>query len=157
MGTCDWVEGFISVCFYERQKMNKGERDWKKHRRGRWRAVSNYQTCHSVMCVFVPVHGCSSQQLASLKSVIEMTNRAAFIGFPQWLKLAFPLLLPIHGFLCPEIEFGFWHSPGVISCWEWDCFLSLWWQSHEQGLCTDLETKVIRMGSKCLGFMRRDI
>lgn len=40
------------------------------------------------MCVFVSMQGCPSQQLTSLNSVVEMTNRAAFFGFLQLLKLA---------------------------------------------------------------------
>ncbi len=67
------------------------------------------------VCVSVSTWGCPSQQLASLNYVIEMTNRAAFFGFLQHLKLAI-LSFASHS-LGPEIEFGFGYSPGVIPCW----------------------------------------
>lgn len=72
--------------------------------------------CVSVcVCVYA---GCPSQQLAPLNSVIEMTNRAAFFGFLQQLNLAILFfVLPMHGPLGPEIEFGFGYTPGAIPCW----------------------------------------
>lgn len=83
-----WVDGriYVGLCLW-RIGENKGERDrdLKKNGRGnRSRAVSYKRLGWRV---FVSLWGCPSQQLVPLNSVIEMTNRTAFLGFLQ-VKLA---------------------------------------------------------------------
>lgn len=58
----------------------------EKMQEGKEQSVT--RKCGIGWCVSLCLCRVASQQLASLNSVIEMTNRAAFFGFLQQLKLA---------------------------------------------------------------------
>ncbi len=75
------------VFIYEGEKRTK-EREIGKTQEGKEEGSLWVEMWCRVMCVSVSMRGCPSQQLASLNSVIEMTNRAAFFAFLQKLKLA---------------------------------------------------------------------
>lgn len=137
MGCYEWIEGFMSVCIYEGEKRTKERERLEKFRRERRRAVSNYKIWCRVKCVSVTMLGCPSHQLASLNSVIEMTNRAAFFGFLQQLKLDI-LSLASHSW-SPRPWNWIWLR---VHSWS-DSMLvlrlfllwCLWRQSHWQGSC----------------------
>lgn len=70
-----------------------------------------------VMCVSGFLQGCPSQQLASLNTVIEMTNRGACLGgFFSNSSPVFDLWLPIRPPLGSYIESGSGFTPAVIPC-----------------------------------------